>query len=414
MPRRRAGSYIRTMMYAASLGTESAFEVLARANALAAQGRSIVNLGIGQPDFPTPPHIVEAACRALADGAHGYTPANGLLALREAIAEDAARRVGATVDPEAVVVVPGGKVTMSFAMMILGHPGAEILYPDPGFPIYRSMIEFSGARAVPYTVRDGLDVDDVLARITPATRLLILNSPSNPTGEVIPRRALERLVAGLAAHPQVHVLSDEIYGRLVYAPERHTSLLGADGLRDRLIVLDGLSKTYAMTGWRLGWGIWPRALAEIATRLAINIYSCVNTATQHAAIAALRGPQGAVDQMVATFGRRRDVLVSALNTLPGVSCRRPGGAFYAFPDVRATGFTARELQDRWLDELGVATIAGTSFGAKGEGHVRFSYASSLDDLHEAVRRIDGWLHTHVPGVDHVRAGHHARPCPCLL
>lgn len=402
------------MMLLNSLGTESAFEVLARANALAATGRSVINLGIGQPDFPTPPHIVEAACRALTDGAHGYTPANGLLALREAIAEDAARRVGAVVDPEHVVVVPGGKVTMSFAMMILGQPGGEILYPDPGFPIYRSMIGFSGARPVPYPVARGFSADDVLSRITPATRLLILNSPSNPTGEVIPRRELDRLVAGLAAHPQVFVLSDEIYGRLVYAPEQHTSLLGAESLRDRLIVLDGLSKTYAMTGWRLGWGIWPRPLAEIATRLAINIYSCVNTATQHAAIAALAGTQAPVEHMVATFAMRRDAIVTALDALPGLSCRRPGGAFYAFPDVRGTGYSARELQDRWLDELGVATIAGTSFGEWGEGHVRFSYASSLEHIFEAVRRIDGWLHTHLHGVDHVRARHHARPCPCLL
>lgn len=359
-------------------------------------------------------HIVEAACRALTDGAHGYTPANGLLALREAIAEDAARRLGVTVDPECVVVVPGGKVTMSFAMMILGQPGAEILYPDPGFPIYRSMIDFSGARAVPYPARAGFCAESVLARITPATRLLIVNSPSNPTGEVIARRELDRLVDGLAQHPQVTVLSDEIYARLVYAPERHASLLGAEALRDRLIVLDGLSKTYAMTGWRLGWGIWPRALAELATRLAINIYSCVNAATQHAAIAALTGPQALVDQMVATFAQRRDVLVSALDALPGISCRRPGGAFYAFPDVRATGFSARELQDRWLDELGVATLAGDSFGAGGEGHVRFSYASSLDNLHEAVRRIGGWLHTHCIGADHAHPIHHPRPRPCHL
>lgn len=399
------------MTLISSLGTETAFEVLARANALAATGRSVVNLSIGQPDFPTPPHIVEAACRALTDGAHGYTPANGLLALREAIAEDARQRLGASVDPECVVVVPGGKVTMSFAMMILGQPGAEILTPDPGFPIYRSMIEFSGARAVPYPVRDGFSAADVLRRITANTRLLILNSPSNPTGEVIPARELDALVAGLAAHPQVHVLSDEIYGRLVYAPERHHSLLGADALRDRLIVLDGLSKTYAMTGWRLGWGIWPRPLAEIATRLAINIYSCVNAATQHAAIAALRGPQDAVARMVATFGQRRDVVVSALNALPGVSCRQPGGAFYAFADVRATGFSAHELQDRWLDEIGVATIAGTSFGAGGEGHVRLSYASALDQLNEAIRRIDGWLHTQTSGVSHVRPCHHAAARP---
>ena len=385
--------------HVAALGTESAFEVLARAQALASRGRSVINLGIGQPDFPTPPHIVEAACRALDDGHHGYTPANGIPALREAIAADAARRLGVEVDPGEVVVVPGGKVTMSFAMMIFGCPGAEILYPDPGFPIYRSMIDFSGAAGVGYPLggRDGISfcADEVLGRITPRTRLVIVNSPANPTGGVAARGELARLVEGLERHPDVFVLSDEIYARLVFGPTPHTSLLGAASLRDRLIVLDGLSKTYAMTGWRLGWGIWPGRLAEVATRLAVNIYSCVNAAAQHAGVAALTGPQEPVSRMVETFAERRDVIVEALNRLPGVRCARPGGAFYAFPDISATGFSARDLQDRWLEELGVATIAGTSFGAGGEGHVRISYARSLDDIHEAMRRIDAWLTRHV-------------------
>lgn len=382
----------------ATLGTESAFEVLARAQAIAARGRSVINLGIGQPDFPTPPHVVEAACRALRDGHHGYTPANGIPALREAIAADAARRLGVTVDPGKVVVVPGGKVTMSFTMLIFGGAGAEILVPDPGFPIYRSMIDFSGATAVGYPLheRDGssFSADEVLSRITPRTRLLIVNSPANPTGGVVSRAELDKLVAGLEHHPDVFVLSDEIYGRLVFGAE-HNSLLSAASLQSRLVVLDGLSKTYAMTGWRLGWGIWPGQLAEVATRLAINIYSCVNAATQHAAVAALTGPDEPVERMVRTFAERRDVIVEALNRLPGVRCALPGGAFYAFPDITATGFSARELQDRWLEEIGVATIAGTSFGARGEGHVRFSYASSLDNIREAMRRLDAWLRHHV-------------------
>jgi len=381
----------------AGLGTETAFEVLARAQALAAGGRSIINLGIGQPDFATPPHIVDAACRALIAGHHGYTPANGIPALREAIAADAAARLGAAVDPDQVVVVPGAKVTMAFAMLIFGSPGAEILHPDPGFPIYRSMIEFSGATAIGYPLAGpdlDFSADEVLARITPRTRLIIVNSPGNPGGGVMAPAELARLVAGLAAHPDVFVLSDEIYARLVFDAARHTSLLTVAALRERLIVLDGLSKTYAMTGWRLGWGIWPGALAELATRLAVNIYSCVNTVAQHAGVAALTGPQAPVDHMLAVLAERRDFLVAALNRLPGVRCGRPGGAFYVFPDITATGFSARELQDRWLDELGVATLAGTSFGPRGAGHIRLAYTAALPDLREALRRIDGWLRRH--------------------
>ncbi len=382
----------------ASLGTETAFEVLARAQALAARGRSVINLGIGQSDFPTPQHIVEAGCRALTDGHHGYTPANGILPLREAIAADAHRRFGARVDPAQIVVAPGGKVTLAFALMMLGQPGVEVLTPDPGYPIYRSMIDFSGATAIGYPPGGAgcgaFSADAILSRITARTRLLILNSPSNPTGEVVPRDELDRLVLGLQRHPNVYVLSDEIYSRLVFGRARHTSLLEYESLRDRVIVLDGLSKTYAMSGWRVGWGIWPGNLAEVAARLAINIYSCVNASAQHAGIAALQGPQDDIARMVDTFAARREVLVPALDRLPGLSCKRPDGAFFAFPDIRATGFSARELQDRWLEELGVAVLAGTSFGSGGEGHVRISYASSLDELREALRRIAGWLDAH--------------------
>lgn len=386
--------------HVAALDTESAFEVLARAQSLAARGRSVINLGIGQPDFATPPHIVEAACKALLDGHHGYTPANGIPELRAAIAADVARRVGVEVDPAQVVVVPGGKVTMSFAMLIFGRPGVEILYPNPGFPIYKSMIDFSGATSVGYALggRDGASfrADEVLSRITPRTRLVIVNSPANPTGGVMARAEFDKLVAGLERHPNVYVLSDEIYARLVFGESGHRSLLTAEALRDRLIVLDGLSKTFAMTGWRLGWGVWPGRLAEVATRLAVNVYSCVNAVAQHAGVAALVGPQEPVERMVEIFARRRDLVVEELNRLPGVHCATPGGAFYAFPNVTATGFSALELQDRWLDELGVATIAGTSFGTRGEGHVRLSYASSFDNLREALRRLDTWLQRNAP------------------
>ncbi len=377
------------------LGTESAFEVLARAQRLAAEGRSIINLGIGQPDFPTPRNIVEAGRKALADGHHGYTPANGILPLREAVAADMAQRRGVEVDPDRIVVVPGGKVTMYFAITMFGEPGAEIMYPDPGFPIYRSVIEFTGARAVPIPLYEesgfSFSAEEVLGKITPATRLIIVNSPANPTGGVVPKAELDALVAGLEAHPQVVVLSDEIYARIVYDGAPFASLLGYPELEDRLILLDGWSKTYAMTGWRLGWAVWPRELVEHATRLAINVHSCVNAATQYAGIEALTGPQDAVDAMVRAFDERRRVIVEELNGLPGFRCIKPGGAFYAFPNIAGTRRTARELQDALLNEAGVATVAGTSFGDQGEGYLRFSYASSIDNIQEAVARIGRYL-----------------------
>ncbi|SLN77476.1 pyridoxal phosphate-dependent aminotransferase [Oceanibacterium hippocampi] len=377
------------------LGTESAFEVLARANALAAQGRDIINLGIGQPDFPTPPHIVEAAVRALRDGQHGYSPANGLPALREAVAADVRTYRGVEIDPGRVVIVPGGKVTMAFAMLLFGEAGAEILYPNPGFPIYESMIRFSGATPVPIPLYEAsgfsFDADEVLSKITDRTRLIILNSPANPTGGVVPRAEFDNLVAGLERFPHVHVMSDEIYSRMTYDGERHVSLLDYESLRERLIVLDGWSKTYAMTGWRLGWGYWPAALVEPVTRLCINVHSCVNAPTQFAGIAALKGPQDAAEAMVAAFDERRAVIVDGLNRLPGVRCARPKGAFYAFPNIAGTGLDARTMQDRLLAEAGVAVIAGTSFGAHGEGFVRFSYANSIANIEAALGRVGDFL-----------------------
>ncbi len=373
------------------LGTETAFDVLARAEALAVAGRDVINLGIGQPDFPTPPHIVEAAIKALRDGHHGYTPAPGIPALRAAVAADIARRRGVEVAPERIVVVPGGKVTMFFAILMLGEPGAEIVTPDPGFPIYESVIRFTGARPVPMALpeeRDfSFDAEAVLALITPRTRLIILNSPANPTGGVVEREEMDKLVAGLERHPRVAVLADEIYSRLLYDGREHVTLLGYEGLAERVILLDGWSKTYAMTGWRLGYGVWPEALVEPATRLAINCHSCVNAAAQHAGIAALEGPQDAVDDMVAAFARRRRVIVDALDGLPGFRCRMPGGAFYAFPNIAGTGLEAPALQDRLLEEAGVATVAGNSFGARGAGYLRFSYANSIENIRTAVARI---------------------------
>jgi aspartate aminotransferase len=377
------------------LGTETAFEVLARANALAAQGRSIINLGIGQPDFPTPEHIVEAGRKALADGHHGYTPANGIPQLRAAVAADLFRRHQVEVSPDLVLVVPGGKVTMFFAILMFGEPDAEILYPNPGFPIYESVIRFSGATPVAIPLHESkgfsFSAEEVLDRITPRTRLIIINTPANPTGGVVPRAELDRLVAGLERHPQVAVLSDEIYGEILYDGAEHWSLLRYPSLRDRLILLDGWSKTYAMTGWRLGYAVWPASLVGQAERLAINCHSCVNAAAQFAGIAALTGPREPVRRMVAAFAERRALIIAALNSLPGFRCVQPGGAFYAFPSITGTGLDARTLQGELLERTGVATIAGTSFGEYGEGYLRFSYAASREAIAEAIDRIRRFL-----------------------
>jgi len=373
------------------LGTESAFEVLARAEALKAEGHDVINLGIGQPDFKTPGHIVEAAVKALHDGHHGYTPAPGITQLREAVAADIERLRGVRVDPGNIVCVPGGKVTMFFAIMMFGEAGAEIMYPNPGFPIYESVINYSGAKAVPIPLVEeknfSFDAEEVLSLITPATRLMIINTPANPTGGAVPREEMDKLAAGLEAHPHVAILSDEIYGQMTYGGLEHVSLLEYEHLRDRLILLDGWSKTYAMTGWRLGYALWPESLVDMATRLAINCHSCVNAATQFAGMAALEGPQDSVHEMVRAFDERRKIIVDELNAIKGFSCVTPKGAFYAFPNISGTGQSAREVQDKLLTEAHVATVAGTSFGHLGENYVRFSYANSVENIRAALTRV---------------------------
>lgn len=373
------------------LGTETAFDVLARAQKLAAEGQDIINLGIGQPDFRTPEHIVEAGIKALRDGHHGYTPANGLPALRSAVAADLHRRHKVEVNPDHVVVVPGGKPTMFFAVLMFGQPGVEIMYPNPGFPIYESVIRYSGATPVPIPLKEengfAFSAEDVLSKITSKTRLIIINSPANPTGGVTPRSEIDALIAGLATFPDVAIMSDEIYSNMLYGGREHVSLLQYPEIRDRLIMLDGWSKTYAMTGWRIGYAVWPEALVDAATRLCINDHSCVNAATQFAAIAALEGPQDAVIDMVAQFDYRREVIVSSLNSLPGVRCADAAGAFYAFPNIEGTGLTSHQAQDLFLTKAGVATIAGTSFGTFGEGYIRFSYANSTENIQTAIERI---------------------------
>ncbi len=377
------------------LGTESAFEVLARAKAMQAAGKDVINLGIGAPDFRTPDNVVEAGCKALRDGAHFYTPAKGLPDTRAAVADDIKKYRGVDVDPDCVMLVPGGKPTMFFAISMFGEPGAEILYPNPGFPIYESMIEYSGAKAVPIELREEsgfqFDPDAVLAKVNARTRLMIINTPANPTGGVIGREALDKLVEGIERFPHVAILSDEIYSRLLYDGEKHASLLNYDSIRDRLIVLDGWSKTYSMTGWRLGWGLWPKSLIDAAERLQINANSCATAAVQIAGAEALRGPQDAVDTMLAAFDERRKVIVQELNDIPGFSCVMPKGAFYAFPNVTGTGMDSRTLQNTLLEEAGVATVAGTSFGALGEGYIRFSYASSLEEIRAALGRVRALL-----------------------
>ena len=373
------------------IGEENAFAVLARAGALAAQGRDIINLGIGQPDFPTPPNIVEAAIKALRDGHHGYTPATGILPLREAVAADLHRRHAVEVNPDSVLIVPGGKVTMFAAILMFGEPGADILYPDPGFPIYRSMIEFTGARPIPIPIREenafAFSAEETLSLMTPDTRLIILNSPANPCGGVTPRAEIDKLVAGLAAHPDVAILSDEIYDQMLYDGEEHVSLLTYPEIRDRLILLNGWSKTYAMTGWRLGYSVWPKPLYDNARKLAVNAWSCVNAPAQFAALEALTGPQDAVAEMVAEFDARREIVVDGLNALPGVTCVTPKGAFYAFPNISGTGHKAKPLASALLEDSGVAVIGGPDFGTLGEGYIRLSYANSQENILRALDRM---------------------------
>ncbi|MGU9981026.1 pyridoxal phosphate-dependent aminotransferase [Phreatobacter sp. HK31-P] len=377
------------------IGEENAFAVLARATALMRAGKDVINLGIGQPDFATPANITEAAIKAIRDGHHGYTPANGILPLREAVAADLDRRFRVSVSPDEVMIVPGGKVTMFMAILMFGEPGAEILYPDPGFPIYRSMIEFTGATPIPVPIREkngfAFSADELLSLITPKTRLVIVNSPANPTGGVTPKAEIDKLVKGFERFPDVAIMSDEIYDQMVYDGEEHVCLLSYPSIRDRTILLNGWSKTYAMTGWRLGYSVWPGKLYEYARKLAVNSFSCVNAPSQFAALEALTGPQDAVGKMVAEFDTRRKLVVDGLNKLPGVSCIVPKGAFYAFPNISETGWKAKPLASALLEDAGVATIGGPDFGVHGEGYIRLSYANSSENILKALDRMKAFL-----------------------
>ena len=374
-----------------NLGTETAFSVLARANKLASEGKKIINLGIGQPDFQTPEHIVEAGIKALRDGHHGYTQSTGIPQLRETVSDDIERRHKVNISPDQILIVPGGKVIIFFSAMLMGEKNKEILYPNPGFPIYESAINYSGAKAVPYKLSEDMgfsfSADDILKKINKNTSLIIINSPANPTGGVVPKIELEKLAKGLQEYPNVVLMSDEIYDQFCFGEDKFTTMLSFPEIRDRLIILNGWSKTYAMTGWRLGYGIFPVKLYEIAEKLAVNIHSCVNASAQFAALEALKGPQDCVSHMNNTFKKRAEIMYTQLNEIEGFSCQKPKGAFYCFPNITGTNKSATEIQNILLDQIGVATVAGTSFGKFGEGYIRLSCANSEEAIEEAILRI---------------------------
>jgi aspartate/methionine/tyrosine aminotransferase len=375
------------------LGTESAFELLAQAKALEAQGREIVHLQIGEPDFETPAHVVEAGVRALRDGHTHYCPTPGLPELREAAAAYLRRSRGVAADASRVLVAPGAKPFLFFTVLAVCNPGDEVIYPNPGFPIYESVIRWAGATPVPLPLTESrgfaFTLEDLADRLTPRTRLVILNSPANPTGGVVPSELLDGLAELLLAR-RCWVLSDEVYSEMAYEAG-HSSIASRDGMGERTIVVDGFSKTFAMTGWRLGYAAVPEPIVEPMTRLFVNSHSCTPPATQLAGVAALEGPRDDVDAMLAEFRARRRIVVDGLNALPGVSCVEPAGAFYAFPNITGTGYDARALQTRLLEDAGVAMLAGTAFGELGEGHMRVSYANSRENLAIALERVAAFL-----------------------
>lgn len=371
------------------LGTETAFEVLAKAKALEAQGKTIIHLEIGEPDFDTPKHIVEAGIDALRRGRTHYCPAAGIPELREAIVEDVYKRRGVQFQPQNVVVTPGAKPIMFFTILVLAEAGDEVIYPNPGFPIYESVIEFSGAKAVPLPLKEekgfSFDINDLHALVTDRTKMIILNTPANPTGGILSRSDIQA-IARIARERGIWILTDEVYKNIIYEGE-HVSIAAEPGLEERLILLDGFSKTYAMTGWRIGFGVMPQDLAEKVERLMINSNSCTATFVQDAAVQALKGPHDESDRMVEEFRKRRDVIVSGLNELPGVSCIMPKGAFYVFPNVKQVPMPSRELANYILNEANVAVLSGTAFGAYGDGYLRLSYANSVENIQEGLQRI---------------------------
>ena len=374
------------------LGTEAVYSIFAKTKKLIKEGKEIIDLSLGQSDFKSPPHAVNAAIEALKAGHHGYTLPNGIIECREAVSKKIKNLYKANIDPERIVIMPGGKPTMHYAISFFGEPGAEILYPDPGFPIYGSMINFTGAKAIPYDMTEKKDFsinpDKILELINEKTRLLILNNPHNPTGGFTEKKVIDKLVSGLKNFPDLAILSDEVYDRLIFDKKEIPTLLNYPNLYDRLIVLNGWSKTYAMTGWRLGWGVWPEKLVEHVFKFCVNSHSCVNTPAQYGAIAALDGPENHLEDMMKEFAVRRKLIVDGLKSLKGVQCALPGGSFFAFPNVKKTGMNGEEFTEKCLKEAGVAMIPGTAFGKFATDHVRFNFATSRENISKAIEKID--------------------------
>ena len=378
------------------IGTDTAFSILSRSNELLKMGNDVINLGIGQPDFPTPENIVQAGIKALIDGHHGYTSNNGILELREAVAEDFLARNKVSVDPNNILITPGGKAVIFYTLLIFGQPGVEIITPDPGFIAYKSMIGYTGAKAIslPHRMENGFsfNADELLSLINDKTRLIILNSPANPTGGVVPDEELRKLSLGLEKFPNVFILSDEIYSRILFDNNQHATLLSYPEIFDKVIVLDGWSKTYAMTGWRLGYGIFPKAIFEFAEKLAINCHSCVNSSAQFAGIEALKGSQKDVEKMVNEFTKRRNFLVDELNKIENIECLKPGGAFYVFPKILKGNMNSKDIAKELLEKKFVATVPGSSFGHNGENFIRISYANNIENLKKSIERIKEFVY----------------------
>ncbi|MDC0231834.1 aminotransferase class I/II-fold pyridoxal phosphate-dependent enzyme [Pelagibacteraceae bacterium] len=374
------------------LGTETAFKVLAEAKKLEKKGKKIIHLSLGQPDFKTPNHIVDATVKALRDGHHGYVLPNGIIECRESVSRKIKSLYNANIDPERVIIMPGGKPTMYYAISLFGEPDAEIIYPDPGFPIYKSMINYTGAKAIPLNLTESKDfsinADKILSLINDNTRLLILNNPNNPTGSFTEKNKIDQLVEGLKKFPHVTILSDEIYSRHIFDGKKMPTFFNYPDLYDRLIVLEGWSKTYCMTGWRLGWSVWPEQLIEHVVKFCVNNHSCVNAAIQYGGIAALDGPEDELNNVLEKFSLRRKLIVDGLNSLKGVQCTLPGGAFYAFPNVKGTGLNGEEFANKCLHEAGVAIVPGISFGNFATDNVRFSFAASRENISKAIEKID--------------------------
>ena len=377
------------------LGTESAFKILAEAKKLEAEGKKIIHLSLGQPDFKSPSHVVEATKKALDEGHHGYVLPNGIIECRKAVSRKIKSLYNLTIDPERIVIMPGGKPTMYYAISLFGEPGAEIIYPDPGFPIYESMINYTGSKAVAIDMLENNDFsinpEKILSLITDKTRLLILNNPNNPTGAFTEKKVIDKLVEGLKKYPNVAILSDEIYSRQIFDQRKMPTFFNYPELYDRLIVLDGWSKAYSMTGWRLGWSVWPEKLVQHVVKFCVNNHSCVNAAIQFGAIAALDGPDDPINFMMEKFTKRRSIIVEGLNNIKGIECVTPGGGFYAFPKVIGTGMNGQEFAKRCLHEAGVAIVPGTAFGKKAIEHVRFSFAASQDNIIQAIENIKKML-----------------------